>query len=189
MRAVLAQLELVSAVPAANPNPSTPGTDESKGGRRPPGDLGYTVYARWYGPPFHERTGQHPGCTTDQQRDECIAAARRELAHLRKAQPVDRSKIETVEQAQKRMLKETEGCTLQQVAESHWRMPPSVVRRLRVADGRDAETGLPVVEAGEPQDLASRARAMKHRGMSIRQIAMALGTHNFQVQRMLRKAA
>ena len=41
------------------------------------------------------------------------------------------------------MLEETEGWSLQAVAQSHWRMSVTIVRRLRVADGRNADTGLP----------------------------------------------
>lgn len=191
MRAILAQLELVSAIPAKNPNPGTAGTDEPKGGRRPPGDYGYSEYAAWYGAPLYEPTAQHPGCQNDHQRDECIAAAKRELKHLRKTQPGDKGKIESPEQTRRRMLKETEGWTLENVAQSHWRMSTTIMRRLRLADGRNADDGLPFSDEpeGERHDLASRARAMKGRGMSLRQIGTVLGVDKQQVQRYLKRVA
>lgn len=182
-------LELISAIPAKNFDTSH-STDDDPLGRRPPGDYGYRTFAEWYGLPFSEPSGEHPGCVTNAEREDCINAARRELAHLRKASRRDPETLESPEQTRRLMLKETEGWTLQQIATSHWRMSPSIMRRLRVADGRNAETGLIVTEdpfGGE--DLASRARQLKEQGMSRRQIAMALGVHKFQVERFLRRAA
>lgn len=189
MRWLLAQLELISAIPAVNYGASH-GTDEHPGGRKPPGDSGYRVYAAWYGPPFHESTPDHPGCRNDRERTECIEAAHIELEHLRRGKGVDRDSIETSEATRARMLTETEGWSLQDVAQSHWRMSTTIVRRLRLADGRNADTGKPAepeTESGD--DLVSRAREMKQHGMSLRQIAMALNVDKQQVQRFLRRVA
>lgn len=190
MRRLLAQLELISAIPACNYN-ATHGSDEHPGGKKPPGDSGYRTYAAWYGPPFHDVTHAHPGCRTDSEREDCIEAARRELEHLRHGTKADPETIETHEAMRARMLEETEGWSLQDVAQSHWRMSVSMVRRFRIADGRNAETGkhhTPRPDLG--QDLGSRAREMKENGMSLRGIAMALGLNDKQqVQRLLRKAA
>lgn len=189
MRRILAQLELISAIPAVNYN-ATHGTDEHPGGRKPPGDIGYREFAAWYGPPFHERTPEHPGCVTDEQREDCITVAKETLEHLRKTTSIDASTLETHDQLRERMLVETEGWSPQSVSQSAWRMSVTIVRRLRVAAGRDAETGFVVVEQETPGlDLVSRAREMKGRGMSIRGIAMALGCQPTQVVRYLKKVA
>lgn len=190
MRRLLAQLELISAIPAVNYGASH-GTDEHPGGKKPPGDSGYRVFAAWYGPPFHEPNTVHPGCATDQEREECIEAAQRELDHLRHGAKADPDSMETHEAMRARMLEETEGWSLQDVSSSHWRMSVTMVRRFRVADGRNAETGLPATPKTETGlDLGSRAREMKENGMSLRGIAMALGLNDkVQVQRLLRKAA
>jgi hypothetical protein len=190
MRRLLAQLELISAIPAANYDASH-GSEEALGGSRPPGDYGYRTYAAWYGPPFHEKTPDNPGCLTDSEREECITAAQAELDHLRKGAPVDPSSMETHEAMRARMLVETEGWSLQAVVQSHWRMSTTMIRRARITAGRDAETGLPERHTEEPgEDLASRAKAMKKAGMSLRGIGMALGgLDQKQVQRFLKKVA
>lgn len=190
MRRLLAQLELISAIPAATYDASH-GSEEALGGGRPPGDYGYRVYAQWYGPPFAEATAEHPGCRNDQDREDCIQAATDELDHLRHGAKADPEQIETHEAMRARMLKETEGWSLQAVTQSHWRLSASMIRRYRTTAGRDAETGLPTrhdTEVGE--DLASRAKAMKKAGMSLRGIGMALGgLDQKQVQRFLKKVA
>lgn len=190
MRAILAQLELVSAIPAVNYDASH-GTDDDPGGRKPPGDLGYAVYAAWYGLPFSAPTPQHPGCVTDRDREDCIGAARRELNHLRKGQHVLVDEVAALEDQRRRVLTETEGWSLQDVACSHWRMNMTLLRRLRVADGRDSESGRPVTsDPSTGEDLASRAKVMKQAGMSLRAIGMALGgLDQKQVQRFLKRVA
>lgn len=187
MRLVLAQLELISTIPASNPNSNVPGSDESPGGRRPPGDYGYRSYAEWYGSPF----AKTPGCRGDQEREQCIKAARAELEHLRHGTRRSDESLEAPKDTRRKLLDETEGWSLQAVATSHWRTSPSMMRKLRVADGRDAETGYPVeLSTDTGLDLASRARELKQSGMSVRQITMALGLkHSNQVQRLLKRAA
>lgn len=187
MRAILTQLQLVSAIPAQNLN-ATHGSDEHPGGRKPPGDDGYLLYARWYGPPFFQPTPQHPGCRTIDEQIQCITAARSELQHLRRTTHVEVT--ETPEQTRAQLLEETEGWSPQAVSQSHWRISTSVLRRIRVAAGRDAETGRIVeLEQHDGQDLASRARALKDQGMSQRAIAMVLGVSKTQVVLLLRKVA
>lgn len=187
MRALLAQLQLISAIPAQNLN-SSPSSDDSPLGRRPPGDDGYLLYARWYGPPFFTPTPEFPGCTTDDERLQCITAARSELQHLRRATHIEIT--ETPEQTREQLLAETEGWSPQAVSQSHWRLSTTVLRRIRIAAGRDAETGR-IVEPDirDGKDLASRARAMNRNGMSQRQIAFALGVHKTQVARFLKRVA
>lgn len=185
MRRVLIQLSLVSAIPAATYD-RTAGSDDDPLGRRPPGDMGYDEYARWYGPPFADT----PGCRTDREREDCIEAAQDELAHLRRGEQADPDGIETHDQTRIRMLKETEGCSPQEVAQSSWRVSVTILRRARITAGRDPETGKPVQHDTEVgQDLASRARQLKDQGLSLRQIALVLGVHKFQVQRLLSRAA
>lgn len=188
MRAILAQLQLVSAIPAQNLN-SSPSSDDSPLGRRPPGDDGYLLYARWYGHPFFNPTPEFPGCATTDERIACISAARSELQHLRRTTRVEIT--ETPEQTREQLLAETEGWSPQAVSTSHWRISTTVLRRIRVAAGRDAETGRIVVhnEPADGLDLASRARDMKRNGMSQRQIALALGVHKTQVARFLSRVA
>lgn len=178
MRRLLAQLELISAIPASSYD-SSHGTDDDPGGRRPPGDYGFAVYRDWY-----------LECTTDPEREDCISAAQRELDHLRKGTQADSTTLETHEQLRARMLEETEGWSLADVSQSQWRMSTTIVRRLRVAAGRSGDTGLPAQpENNQGLDLASRAREMKTHGMSLRGIALALGVDKQQVQRFLRKVA
>lgn len=184
MRRILAQLELISAVPATNLE-ATHGSDEDPLGTKPPGDYGYLVYARWYGPPFHEPTTEYPGCRTNTERTACLEAAESELEHLRKTtRPVV---MEAPDKAVADMLAETEGWSLEDVARSHWRTSPTMMRRLRVADGRDAETGRFVTLSGE--NAVERAIELRQRGLSLRQIGMVLHVDEKQVRRYLRKAA
>jgi hypothetical protein len=185
MRWVLAQLETISTIPSVNYN-ATHSTDEHPGGRKPPGDYGYRTYAEWYGPPFHEQTPA--SCRSDRDRETCVAAAEKELKHLRKGESVE-TEPEPPEETRLRLLEETEGWSLQDVARSHWRVNATVLRRLRVADGRDSEYGRPV-ELSNGLDLASRAREMRDNGMTLRAITMALGLRDkVQVQRLLKKVA
>jgi len=185
MRRVLIQLSLISAIPAATYD-RTAGSDDDPLGRRPPGDYGYDEYARWYGPPFADS----PGCATDREREDCIQAAEKELAHLRRHEPADLERVETHDQTRERMLRETEGWSLQDVAQSSWRVSVTIMRRARIAAGRDPETGLTVHHDDTPGiDLASRAQQLKQQGMSLRQIALVLSVHKFQVQRLLNRAA
>jgi hypothetical protein len=187
MRALLAQLELISAIPAANYDTGH-GTDDDPLGRRPPGDYGYRTFAEMYGPPFAEPSN---GCAvTNAEREDVIEHARRELAHLRKTAQRDPDTFETPDQTRKSLLAETAGWSLQDIATSHWKLSTTIVRRMRIADGRDAESGLYVELTDEGLDLASRAREMKGAGMSVRAIGMALGgIHSYQVQRLLKRVA
>lgn len=185
MRCVLAQLELVSAIPAVNYDASH-GSEESMGGGRPPGDYGYRQFSDWYGPPFAPDT---PGsCKNDQDREQCVKAAQAELEHLRKGQTIQ-LEPEHPDHVRERLLRETEGWSLKNVATSHWRIAPGMMRRYRVAAGLDAETGrIPeLIENG--LDLASRARVLNRQGMSQRQIAMILRVSQPTVHRLIRKAA
>jgi hypothetical protein len=183
---------MISAIPAVNHN-AVGSSEDDPLGRRPPGDMGYTTYARRYGPPFHECD---PSCEhresaiTNAEREDVITAARAELKHLRKTTHVAPESLETPEQTRAKLLDQTEGWSLQCVAQSHWRVSPSMMRKLRIADGRDAESGLPAFDEPEGgEDLASRARRMKDLGMSLRAIGMALGgLHKTQVVRLLAKS-
>lgn len=185
MRWVLAQLETISAIPAVNYN-ATHGTDEHPGGRKPPGDYGYRSFAEWYGPPFHESTPR--SCTTDGERESCVEAAQRELDHLRKGQSII-LEPEHPDHVRKRLLKETEGWSLQNVATSHWRIPPGMMRRYRVAAGLDAETGRIPELVDHGLDLASRAKVLNRQGMSQRQIAMILRVSQPTVHRLISRVA
>lgn len=184
MRSVLAQLELISAIPAAQPR-SSAGT-EHPGGRRPPGDTGHTRYADWYGPPFHECHGcEH----TDEDRQEALEAAQAELKHLRHTSHVDPSQLETDEQRKARMLSETVNWTPEQVETSHWTYTRFQVRRYRLIDGRDSETGQPSRVVDDDETAPERAKQLAAKGMSSRQIALILGKHQTQIQRYLKRAA
>lgn len=188
MRGVLAQLETCSHVPARVYGPSGGGrsSDSPLGGERPPGDEGHVKFARWYGPPFHEPTREHPGSQDDEQRKQVIRFARRELEHLRGHSVRKRPAGETREQRDKRIVKEGEGFTVKEVA-LRFRCGERDVRRARADAEREPEFGREPEPTADAKARRDRARELERQGLKLAQIARILGVHRSTVERDLGK--
>lgn len=187
MRTVLARLELVSHGTTAAISPTTgsqsatvrPGQGHPEG--RPAGCAGAEhVYWR----------ARYQEQATDDGRRNTIRGAERELELLTGRYQRQRGAGETPDETIARMLRETQGWTPEDVEHSTWRMSARLVRKHRLVAGHDAETGQPTtLTMADDAEPAQRAREMRDRGMSIRQIAFALRQHKTQVERWVRKAA
>jgi hypothetical protein len=193
MRAVLAQLETCSHVPAAGWGPTgrSRSSDEHPGGGRPPGDIGHTYFARWYGPPFHLRTPKHPGCVTDDQRRNVLKAAKDELGHIRGGR-VARPLVpgERREDWEKRMVKEGAGFTAKEVS-IRFRCGIRDVWKVRERHDREREYGRVPEPDLDTQARRARVRELDGKGHTIAQIARLVGVHRSTVERDLgrRRAA
>lgn len=72
----------------------------------------------------------------------------------------------------------------------HFNLDPAFVRRLRVRRERDPENGeLPVIIDRPRDERIVKAKEMRDRGLSLKQIAMHLGTNAMSVKRDLDLAA
>lgn len=185
MRGVLARLELVSNGTvqtwdaAGGPSTTTrPGQGHPEG--RPAGCAG-AEHLYWQ--------ARYSMQTTIEGRRDTIRDARRELQVLTGRYERRLPAGETIDETISRMLHGTVGWTPREVEQSRWRMSARLVRRHRLAAGRDPETGSPLsLACGDDTEPAARAREMKTRGMSVRQIALILGKDPRQIQRYLRQA-
>lgn len=194
MRQVLAELAVTSngRIAAYNPtggHASDPG-DVTTGDANPP----HLDYAVRYGEPFHTCTSDcyhRDPADDDHQRRQVLDQAREHLERLRGRDHHPRPAGETSDDTIRRMLTETEGWTPDEVERSRFRMSARLVRRNRIAGGRDADTGHVVDDQADEhdEDLADRAVELRSRGMSQRQIAFILGKDKRQITRYLEKAA
>jgi hypothetical protein len=187
MRAVLAQLETCSHVPAPSSSGGGSSSDEHPGGRRPPGDLGHTYWARWYGPPFHERSSAHPGARDDDNRVQIINAARQELEHLRGHAVRERTQSESLDQLRARIVKQGEGWTVEEVARA-MRCGERLVIEARKQAGREPTFGRRVERPSEAlarDERRRRAEEMREKGMSYRAIGSLLGVDGETIRRDL----
>lgn len=191
MREVLADLELVSHVPASNYEPKgrSRGGGPEMGGNRPPGDKGATYFARAYGLPFSEPTPKYPGCIHDSQREHVIDNARRELAHLRGHTPRPNPREETAAELDARIVEEGEGFDAEEVA-VRFRTGVLRVRKARERAGREPKTGLAVrVERMDTQRRRKETRRLRtEENLPITSIARILGVDKATVSRDLRGA-
>lgn len=158
MRAALAQLATCSHVPAARAGSSTPATDESIGGKRPPGDHGEAIYTRLYGPPFHHPTAEYPGARDNRARAALIREAWDEVKHLRGhgRATVERPTGESAEEFAQRIVRDGRGWPVRDAA-VHFRTGEAAVRKARkngallvngVPHNVDPETGEPLMPRG-----------------------------------------
>lgn len=82
------------------------------------------------------------------------------------------------------ILNDGEGFSAEQVARKFNRTP-SMVRRLRLKNGRETEFGLPIDFSADKDRSEERVRDLSNRGCSWREIAAQTGLHKTQVQRIL----
>lgn len=205
MRVALAQLSICSHVPAApwQPTGRSRSSDEPLGGNQPPGDLGEAKFARMYGPPFHEATPNHPGCTTDEGRRRVVSAAWEELKHIRgqDERPVVVEDEDWWAKVNAEIVKYGEGFSVKEVA-IRFRCAERIVINARLAAGREPVLGkLPESEGGRRRGAAgkfeevnaaarqARVRELDEKGLKLTQIAMILGVSKTTVERDLGKRA
>ena len=139
-------------------------------------------------PPHLEYRERYDRATTDVKRREVISAAEEELRTIRHTQA--KAVAEPEEAWERRLIKDGEGFDAQTVAV---RMNTGVKRvwSVRKRNGRDKDTGkLPEAEERlSAQARTERARVMKDRGMSARQIAVMLRVDHKTVTSDLERAA
>lgn len=208
MREALFGLSTCSHIPAANPQGGSHSSDESKGGNRPPGDLGPEHYARAYGPPFHTCTSRCDHrvkpAVTDARRLAVLEETTDELEHLRgygqSREP--RPEGETAEQFAARIVNDGAGWSVRDAA-VHFRCGEQHVRRVRKAAGREPENGEATApRVGRPRaggrfadGPAAEARRVnlidlvERRGYTIAAAARLLGVSRSTAERDLGKRA
>jgi hypothetical protein len=183
MRAVLAELEICSHVPAAGwgPKGRSRSSDEHPGGGRPPGDTGHTPFAEQYGPPFSQVTATCPGCFTDGQRERVLRRAQDELRSLRYG---NRLSVvgETASQRQGRIVKDAEGWSLRDAA-VHFRTSEREISKARRAAKREPEFGRPV----ESPDRDRIVGLYEQGGRTIASLAIQFGVSRSTVERYVGK--
>lgn len=179
IRQVLAELELTS-----NGKTYTYGGSHHGFGETPPstGDPN---------PPHVVYRISYEECTNDLCRVSVIRRAHRALKEIQHTQAG--SATETEAQRNRRLIKEGEGFSAEEVAVA-MRMKVTEVWKTRLGFGRDKETG--VVDITQRMALASpaerraRAKLLKdEHGMSARQIALLLDVSHTQILLDLRRAA
>jgi hypothetical protein len=177
VRQLLAELELLSHGSTTAWNPTGGGSAAEDAGI-PHGESN---------PPHLRLRAQYLEQADDAGRERVVEEMRTTLRG-RRGPTADRGAVtgETRAEEDARILQSGEGFDVLDVAR-RFDCTSSRVRRLRLADGRDAERGHRVdQQAGD--DDAQRARRMKAQGMSERQIALALGRHRTTVTRWLKKS-
>jgi hypothetical protein len=178
MRSVLLQLELASNGVTASYNSAGGGGEKTA--VLPAGTGGWHLYWR----------DEYARQTDNTGRARTLQGAEDELKLITGRYQRQPTTGETQDEQVARMLRETEGWTPEQVEQSSWRTSPRVLRRARISDDRDPNTGYRVtLRLDEDAAPADRAREMKSKGMSLRQIGLALGKDKQQIQRWLGKAA
>jgi hypothetical protein len=201
MRGVLAQLATVSHVSAAGYQPSgrsgaTSSRDLSGG------DLGADVFARRYGPPFHEPTKRWPGAQDNDHRAVVLRAARDELDHVRgRGSAVTRPTGETAADRDHRIVhgyvdhrtgirENFEGWPPEDVA-MNTGTTAARVRKIRLRAGRDPENGTELAVAAElpAAERRRRARELAAAGSTLTQISHQLGASRSTIERDLGKRA
>jgi hypothetical protein len=177
MANVLAQLEVVSAGTIAGYSPVPKGGAHESSPPRS-GDA-------W--PPHERFAARYNDCSTDSERDRVIAAAEKELRNLRRSRPP--AKTETKKERDGRIVIEGEGFSALEVA-MKFRCGVRDVWSARHAAARDKDYGRPLgVTVGSVIERRQRVAEMKARGMTERQIALALGVSRPTVSKDLRRVA
>lgn len=193
MREVLSALNLFSHVQAMGYEPTGRGrsSDEPLGGSRPPGDIDHVVFAREYGPPFHEPTRRYPGARTNTRRAQVLENAKEELKQLRGKHARRQPAAESLAARNERMVREGEGWTVREVA-IHFRCGENEVRRARKDAGREPDLGALLETEGELSVSERRRRAHELReqhNLPLSAIARKLGVDKATISRDLRRVA
>lgn len=190
MREVLSALNLFSHVQAMGYEPTGRGrsSDEPLGGSRPPGDIDHVVFAREYGPPFHESTRRHPGARTNTRRFQVLEHAKEELKQLRGKHARRQPAAESLAARNERMVREGEGWTVREVA-IHFRCGENEVRRARKDAGREPDLGKRPERDISAERRRARARELADRGHPVAQIARLLDVSRSTIERDLGKRA
>jgi hypothetical protein len=155
MRQTLAQLELTSTT-AAHALVSTI-AHQPPGSRAPSGE---------HSSPAERWCAAFNAARDDAQRRDVLRAARSDLAHLQRRRFAVGA-ISDGDDLRARIVGEAEGATVAVVALA-LRCTPTLVRRTRLAAGRDAEHGRTLI-------LEPTPRALRDAGLSLRAIALATG--------------
>lgn len=142
--------------------------------------------------PPHLRFGRlYNEQTTDTGRAVVIERAAAELAQLR-GRGVDRSHVtgESVVEFERRLLADGQGFTAQEVA-TRLHCTPTRVRRIRLANGRDADTGNPTSTSHVDEDPNQRLAVcrMGAAGYTIRQIRHLTSVPTTTIHRWLKDQA
>lgn len=179
MRGILLRLELLShgATQAWNPSGGQSGE---------PDDRIITILLIHDTPPHIHYRNLYEQQQTHADRETIITQARDELKHWTGHTPRPRIEGKTLVEL---ILEDGEGWEPEIVAQ-RFGVDPGFVRRKRMVAGYDTETGKassPTIT--EPADRLERAKDLRQRGLSTRQIALILGCHQTQVMRWIKKAA
>lgn len=116
------------------------------------------------------------------------SAAKKELEAWTRRQSTAIVAGETQDQLEKRIAKEGEGWTVEEVAQ-HCRVTPTFVRRARLKDGRDVRTGVKPEDVKSVFEAEDRALDLAAKGYTERQIAMLTKLSKTTVRRVCGKAA
>lgn len=184
MRRVLTQLALVSHGTTTSISPTAGShTSTTRPGQAHPLPAGCNGAEHLY---WHR---VYVAQTSNRRRQQVLENAQQDLEHLTRRTHHPEQHTETRDETIRRMLRETEGWSPEDIEHSAWRIPARQVRRHRVTDGRNAETGKPtVVTHATDLEPAQRARELRSQGVSTRQIAHRLSVHQTQVMRWIRRA-
>lgn len=167
-------LSICSHVPAATLQPST--SHRKPGSIEPAGDTTPAVFADRY------RTAR-----TNAERQQIIEWAEQELATLKRRQ-VPPTGGETEVARRKRILKETEGWTPEEVGQSTVRILPRTIRKWRTLEGRDTETGHRRDKMTDSEKRTEVLRLSTTGSLSQYEIAQLLGIHRYTVSRIVNNA-
>ncbi len=136
-------------------------------------------YRRWY-----------DRAATEQKRDAIIHAAEdeyRQTTGRTEDAPKKRESLGDMELIKRRILDEGDGWAIQDV-DQRIKCGRPLIRKVRIADGRDPEFGKKIV-VEIPADKLEHARRLIAQGMTERQVEMATGLSKSSVRRAAGKAA
>lgn len=175
-RQILAQLELISH---GTTQSWSPGHGGEKDVVFPPGEKT---------PPHVYWRTRWLEATDEDARTAAWSGARKELESL-STRSITEISVETEEQLAKRVVKDGEGWTVEEVAQ-RMRCTTTFVRRARLKDGRNTETGVkPEEMIADFADRREQARELAERNLTERQIVAITGLPKSTVRRVLGKAA
>lgn len=176
IRRVLWKLELMAHGPCQAYNPSGGHSGE-------PDDRFVAIVAREDTPEHLMYRKRYDDARSYESREAVINEA--EETHrsmIRRTQPVPEN-LKTFEQF---VVEDGEGYDADVVAARYGVAVP-LIRRIRSRAGRDPDSGRSVeVAVQSREELAKRAKGLRERGSSTREIALVLGVHQTQVMRWIR---
>jgi hypothetical protein len=165
MRQILGELEMTSNAPTQSFNAS--------GGHAPFGSREPTTGDSWAP---HERYRQrYANQTDDHGREKIIDQAAAELHRIRHS-TAPSTPTESDADRDRRVCEQGEGWEAQ-IAANHFRLSVPEIRRIRKADGRNLDTGLPINNDQERLTTLERRRKVadlkrRYPGITARQIAL-----------------